>query len=146
MPAQAALALPGDAATSVDRRDPAVRKRLTGPALHGFFAATDRWRLTNEQRRNLLGYPAASTYFHWKKGAHNVLSVDQLERVSLVLGIYKALRLIFADDATGDAWLTAANTDPVFGGRSPLERMLGGSIDDLYAVRRYLDAWRGGWG
>ena len=25
-----------------------------------------------------------------------------------------------------------------------LQRLLGGSMDDLYAVRRYLDAWRGG--
>jgi len=73
------------------------------------------------------------------------LSYDQLERISLTLGIYKGLKLLFADDASGPLWLKATNTDLPFGGGSPLERMLRGSIDDLYAVRRYLDGWRGVW-
>ncbi|MGL1287728.1 MbcA/ParS/Xre antitoxin family protein, partial [Vibrio parahaemolyticus] len=70
---------------------------------------------------------------------------DVLERISLVLGIVKALRLLFASDEAGKRWLRAANTDAPFGGHSPLEHMLRGSIADLYAVRRYLDAWRGVW-
>jgi hypothetical protein len=65
--------------------------------------------------------------------------------VSLVLGIYKALRLLFVDGLEALRWLKAGNHDLPFAGRSPLERMLLGSIDDLYAVRRYLDAWRGVW-
>ena len=73
------------------------------------------------------------------------LSYDQLERISLVLGIYKALKLLFADDASGVRWLKATNSDLPFAAGSPLDRMLRGSIDDLYAVRRYLDGWRGGW-
>jgi hypothetical protein len=40
-------------------------------------------------------------------------------------------------------WLKSANTDIPFGERSPLDRALRGSINDLYAVRRYIDAWRG---
>ena len=62
-----------------------------------------------------------------------------------MLGVYKALKLLFADDASGVRWLKAANTDLPFTGGRPLDRMLRGSIDDLYAVRRYLDGWRGGW-
>ena len=66
-----------------------------------------------------------------------------LERISLVLGIHKGLKLLFADEASGMRWLTSPNRDLPFGGVSPLERALRGSIDDLYAVRRYVDAWRG---
>jgi len=76
------------------------------------------------------------------------LSYDQLERISLVLGqkkSYKALKLLFADDASAVRWLRPRTRTSPFGGGRPLDRMLRGSIDDLYAVRRYLDGWRGGW-
>ncbi len=132
-----------------ERRDPAVRARLAGPGLRTFFGIAQAWSLSVDQQRTLLGGVPTSTYHKWKasamaKGAVT-LSQDQLERISLVLGIYKALRLLLADEAGAERWLTAANTDLPFGGGSPLDRMLRGSIDDLYVVRRYIDAWRGVW-
>jgi hypothetical protein len=127
------------------RHDPAVRERLSGPGLRTFLNIAAEWGLTVDQQRLLLGGVAGSTYHKWKAGAVGTLSYDQLERISLVLGIYKALRLLFANDASGLRWLKAANTDLPFAGGSPLDRMLRGSIDDLYATRRYLDGWRGGW-
>lgn len=132
--------------TPVDRRhDPGVRARLSGPGLRTFLNIAREWGLSIDQQRRLLGSPAASTFHNWKAGRIGTLSYDQLERLSLVLGIYKALRLLFTDPETGRRWLTVPNTDRPFGGGSPLDRMLRGSIDDLYAVRRYLDAWRGVW-
>jgi Protein of unknown function (DUF2384) len=128
-----------------ERHDPAVRERLSGPGLRTFFNIASEWGLTVNQQRVLLGGVPSSTYHKWKGGTVGTLSYDQLERISLVLGIYKALKLLFADDASGARWLKAANTDLPFAGASPLDRMLHGSIDDLYAVRRYLDSWRGGW-
>ena len=71
------------------------------------------------------------------------MSRDQLERISLLLGIHKGLKLLFSDEAAGLRWFKSANRDLPFGGAAPLDRALGGSIDDLYAVRRYIDAWRG---
>ncbi len=127
------------------RHDPAVRERLSAPGLRTFFAVAAEWGLAVAQQRILLGGIAPSTYHKWKGGAVGTLAYDQLERISLVLGIYKALKLLFADEAGGMRWLKAANTDGTFAGGSPLDRMLRGSIDDLYAVRRYLDGWRGGW-
>ena len=44
-----------------------------------------------------------------------------------------------------DAWLRQPNTAPLFGGGSALQRMLGGQVADLFVVRQYLDAQRGGW-
>jgi hypothetical protein len=126
-----------------ERLRPDVRARLSGPGVRTFFGIAREWGLTVDEQRTLLGGPSNSTYHNWKNGSVGTLSLDQLERISLVLGIYKALRLLFADDATGVRWLKATNQDLPFRGRSPLGRMLRGSIDDLYAVRRYLDAWRG---
>jgi hypothetical protein len=125
--------------------NPAERARLSGPALRTFFNIAAEWGLGVEPQRRLLGGVPASTYFKWKAGGIVTLTFDQLERISLVLGVYKGLRLLFADDAGGLRWLRAANTDLPFGGGSPLDRMLRGSIDDLYVVRRYLDGWRGVW-
>ena len=121
------------------------RTSLGAAGFRTFLALADNWQLTVNDRTRLLGAIADSTYHKWRSGKIGELSRDQLERLSLVLGIYKALRLIFSDEATGTRWLRGANTEAMFAGRSPLERMLHGSIDDLYAVRRYLDAWRGGW-
>lgn len=147
-PPTAARARPnGDPAplSVAQRHDPAVRARLSAPGLRTFFAVAAEWALPVAQQRSLLGGIAPSTYHKWKAAAVGTLAYDQLERISLVLGIYKALKLLFAEEAGGLRWLRAPNTDTAFGGGSPLDRMLRGSIDDLYAVRRYLDGWRGGW-
>ena len=130
---------------SHDRLDPKVRQRLSGPGLRAFFTITERWGMTAKGQRILLGSVPESTFHHWKSGKHGTLSYDQLERISLVLGIHKALTLLFADEETGLTWLRQPNGERTFGGKTPLERMQVGSIDDLYRVRRYLDAWRGVW-
>ena len=137
--------LPSEGLSFAERHDPTVRARLSGPGLRTFFNIAAEWDLGVEPQRTLLGGVPASTYYKWKASGDGTLSYDQLERISLVLGIYKALKLLFADDAGGVRWLKAANTDLPFAGASPLDRMLRGSIDDLYAVRRYLDGWRGVW-
>ena len=134
----------GDAFAVDALRDPGERRRLSAPALRLFFRAAELWGLNVDQRRAILGDVSRQTEHNWRNGAPGVLTRDQLERVSLVLGVLKGLRLVFADDTHGLRWLRAENHDLPFGGRSPLDRMLAGGIDDLYAVRRYLDAWRGG--
>lgn len=120
-------------------------RRLGASGMRTFLAIAEEWQLAVGMRRVLLGGIGESTYHKWKLGDIGSPSRDQLERLSLLLGIYKALRLLFSDDATGLRWLKAPNTAPDFGGQSPLERMLRGSIEDLYVVRRYLDGWRGSW-
>jgi hypothetical protein len=119
-------------------------ERLFGPALRTFFRIADAWQLTSEEARTLLGSPARSTYFQWKKAGYGQLGRDALERVSYILGIYKALQILLPDAAAADAWVRKPNAAPVFGGRPALERMLSGNVADLYVVRQYLDAWRGG--
>jgi hypothetical protein len=125
-------------------RDPSDRRRLSGPALRLFFNTAELLGLTVDQRRAILGDVSEATYHNWRKDPGRVvLTRDQLERVSLLLGVLKGLRLVFADDPTAFRWLRAANTDRPFDGEAPLQRLTAGGILDLYAVRRYLDAWRG---
>lgn len=124
-------------------RDSKVRERMSPAAVRLFFRLADLWRLAVDQRRALLGEISRPTYHNWQNGKTGTLTRDQLERISLVLGIHKGLKLLFADEASATRWLTSPNRDLPFGGDSPLGRALRGSIDDLYAVRRYIDAWRG---
>ena len=77
-------------AIAVDRRhDPAVRKRMSAPAVRTFFNIARAWGLSVAEQRALLGWPAASTYHKYKAGDVGALAYDTLTRVSLVLGIYK---------------------------------------------------------
>lgn len=118
---------------------------MAGPGLRAFFRIAALWRLGVEEQITLLGTPARSTYFKWKKEGAEALPRDVLERISYVLGIYKALQVLLPDERAADAWVRAPNDAAPFGGRSALERMLSGQVADLYEVRRYLDAERGGW-
>ena len=123
--------------------DVTERARLSGPGLRTFFAVADELGLSIDEQCRLLGGIGRSTCHKWRSNQKIILSRDQLERVSLVLGIYKALKLLLVDGSESLRWLKAANGDLPFAGASPLGFMLRGSIDDLYGLRRYLDAWRG---
>lgn len=117
------------------------RKDLTGPALRTFFRIADAWRLKEQQQMRLLGLDNRSTFQSWKRGAVAAIPKDALERISYVLGIYKGLQILLPRSA--DDWIHKANTNPLFGGRSALERMTTGNVADLYVVRQYIDAQRG---
>jgi hypothetical protein len=128
-----------------DRRsDPQVRKRMSGPAIRSFLNIAGRWKLSVDEQRGLIGWPAPSTYYKYKNGQVGTLSYDALTRVSLVLGIYKALHILYPDAALADAWVKLPNANPLFGGKPPVALMIDGGIDGLYRVRRLLDARRGG--
>jgi hypothetical protein len=118
---------------------------LDGPALRAFFSITKLWGLTTDEERTLLGNPGRSTFFRWKRDKAGALPHDVLERISYLLGIHKALRLLFPNPEQAYGWVKRPNTAPLFGGESALKRMLGGQVADLYVVRQYLDAQRG-WG
>ena len=121
------------------------RKELSGPALRAFLRIAKLWNLSVDEQMTLLGLTSRSTYFKWKKGGNLTLPKDTLERISYVLGIYKALQILLPDERAADAWIHKPNTAPPFSGQSALDRMLSGNVSDLYVVRQYLDAQLGGW-
>lgn len=109
--------------------------------LEAFFAIAERWDLSTDQQITLLGSPGRSTFFKWKKEG-GVLPRDTRERLSHLLAIWKALRILFPDDARGAAWVQHPNS--YFEERSALEVMLDGGMADILRVRQYVDAQRGG--
>jgi hypothetical protein len=100
------------------------------------------WSVTDEQAAILLDLPVRS-YRRWKAGEIGRIDRDAKARLSNLIGIHKALRIVFSEPHRGYAWMRAPNS--AFGGRTALEVMLGGEMTDLMRVRRYLDSERGGW-
>jgi hypothetical protein len=127
------------------RSDPDVRRRLSGPALRTFFNIAAAWRLSVAEQRGLLGWPAPSTFHKYKSGDYGTLSFDTLTRLSLILGIYSGLQVLYPEAAFADAWVRTPNSHPLFGGKPALTLMIEGGIDGLYKVRRLIDARRGAW-
>lgn len=113
-------------------------------ALRTFFNISKAWVLTAAEEQRLLGVQR-STIYAWRAGDFPVrLDADTLERLSYIFGIYSALQVLFPVPERADAWIRKPNSAPLFGGDSALARMLGGQVGDLFEVRRYLDAVRGG--
>ncbi|MBC7983702.1 MAG: DUF2384 domain-containing protein [Candidatus Obscuribacterales bacterium] len=118
-------------------------EQLGATALTAFFNIAAAWGLTADDERTLLGSPPRSTFFKWKSERASKLPQDTLERISYVMGIYKALHILLPTPETADAWVKKANAAQITQGKSALERMRGGRVIDLADVRRYLDAQRG---
>jgi hypothetical protein len=114
-----------------------------GAGLRAFTQIAELWHLSIADQLALLGITSRSTYFKWRKEPQPKLPRDTLERLSYLLGIYKALQLLLPDTHAADEWIRRPNDAPLFGGRSALDRMLSGNVADLFIVRQYLDAQRG---
>ncbi|MEQ8650991.1 MAG: MbcA/ParS/Xre antitoxin family protein [Kiloniellales bacterium] len=103
----------------------------------------DRWGLSEKEAAVLLGDISVRTLQRWKQGVYGRVNRDLAARLSNLMGIHKALRLLFKEKTRGYGWIRRPNA--AFGGRSALEVMLGGQLTDLMRVRRYLDAQRSLW-
>ncbi len=128
-PASAAAALPA-----------AIEPARTCDVLQIFSAIADQWELATDQQIILLGSPARSTFFKWKKDGGGLPS-DTQERISHIFSIFKALEILVPDPSLADLWIRQPNR--AFGGETALERALS-SVAGLCEVRQYLDAQRGG--
>jgi hypothetical protein len=117
--------------------------RAAGAALRTFFRLADAWQLSVVEQTTLLGV-ARTTLYQWKQGKVAPLDRHLLERLSHLFGIYSSLQILFPATRRADEWLRKPNSAPLFGGKSALDRMLAGQVADLYVVRQYLDAQRGG--
>ena len=115
-------------------------RESSAAALSAFFSIGKVWSLDSDEERILLGCPQKRSYALWKRAPENaLLARDTLERISYILGIYKALQVLLPKPQAADEWIRKPNTAGIFGGGSALERMLSGNVSDLYLVRNYLD-------
>lgn len=120
------------------------RKRLTGAAIKAVLRLVEAWGGNNAEGAGLLGV-SESTWDRIKAGKWDgTLSQDQLTRASALIGVFKGLHLLFADDMA-DRWPRLENRAPVFDRKSPIAAMIEGGIPRMLETRQYIDALRGGY-
>jgi len=102
-----------------------------------------RWKISDPEAEILLGGLPPRTWNRWKNGSSVRISRDRRARLAHLMGIHKALRIIFREPERAYGWIKRSNT--AFAGKSALDMMLNGELTDIIAVRSYLDAERGAW-
>ena len=121
----------------------AERERLSPAALRAFFNIMARWQVRDEDARALLGGVTNGPFYEMKKNPERALDVDRLLRISYLVGIFKALNVLYSE-ALADAWIRRPNTNVIFAGQTPLVYLTTGGLPAMQIVRRLLDARRAG--
>ena len=122
-----------------DFTDPATRKRLSPAGIQAFFSLAQKWDLKDTDAMALLGGISSSTYYELKKKRRRSLSQDELTRVSLLIGIFKALNILFSQKLA-EQWVSRPNTNPMFRNAPFLELLIRGGVPGMLTVRRFLDS------
>lgn len=140
----ASVSIPGIALDRpLDLSRKAVQEKLSPAANRAFFSLTTHWKLRDEDARNLLGGISNGSFYQLKRSASKTLDQDKLTRISLLVGIFKALNILYSP-RLADAWMQLPNANPIFGGETPLAYIRKGGVPHMIRVRQLLDARRGG--
>lgn len=126
-----------------DLSDKHVQERLSRSAIPAFFKLIDAWQVRDEAARRLLGGVSNGVYYQLKRVKKKTLDQDKLTRISLLLGIFKTLNILYSRKLA-DTWINLPNSNPMFEGEAPLVYMIRGGVPALVRVRQLLDARRGG--
>jgi hypothetical protein len=126
-----------------DLADRAERERLGPAALKAFFNIMARWGVRDEDARTLLGGVSNGPFYEMKRNPERMLEADRLTRISFLVGIYKALAILYSEPLA-DEWVRLPNRNRIFGGWTPLAYMIRGGLPAMQTVRRLLDARRAG--
>ena len=105
--------------TAVDLSKKNVQERVSRAAIPAFLKLAQTWGLRDETARQLLGGVSNGVFYQLKRGQKKTLDQDKLTRVSLLLGIFKALNILYSRKLA-DAWIKSPNSNPLFEGEPPL--------------------------
>ena len=133
-----------DPAPLIDLSDRTERDRLSSDAIRAFFNIMVRWNIRDEDARRLLGGISNGAFYDLKRGKGGVLSEDKLRRISYLVGIFKALGILYRPELA-DRWMGLPNKNRIFAGTAPVEYLMRGGLPAFATVRQLLDARRGGW-
>lgn len=136
----------GSAMMSLAQPSPTFSKQQCVAGLRAAVAILDKWAASSEQACRILRI-SRSTYTRVRQRdtAWTVaLDADQMQRISFVLNIHAALRLVFDNPQNLYGFVALANHNEFFNGRSPLEIMAQGDMISLYETYRRIDVLRGG--
>jgi len=127
---------------ATDLSDRQVQKRLSPAARKAFFKIANAWKIRDEEAKQLLGGISNGAFYQLKGGELKTpLDQDRLVRVSLMVGIFKALNTLYSQELA-DAWISLPNSNPMFAGDTPLAYMVKGGQPAMMRVRQLLDARR----
>jgi len=132
-----------DPAPLIDLSDRGERDRLSPDAVRAFFNIMARWQVRDADAIRLFGDISNGAFYAMKKAPGRRLDEDKLRRVSYLVGIFKALNILYGE-ALADRWMQLPNKNRIFGGGTPLDYLMRGGLPAFQTVRRLLDARRGG--
>jgi hypothetical protein len=119
------------------------RERMNSSAIAAFFNIMSKWDVSEEDARALLGGVSIRQFHDIKKNPQRALDADMLGRISYLVGIFKALNILYSE-ILADAWIQRPNSNPIFGGHTPLAYIIKGGPPAMRTIRRLLHARRGG--
>jgi len=131
-----------EASPVVDLSAKAERERLSPSAIKAFLNIMAAWGVRDEDARALLGGTSNGRFYTMKKSPRRSLDADTLTRISCLVGIFKALNILYSKELA-DAWVLRPNANRIFGGETALAYMMKGGLPAMQVVRRLLDARRG---
>lgn len=120
-----------------------VLKRLSPAGVKAFLKIAKLWELRDEDARQLLGGMSNGAFYELKRSGGRLLDQDRLTRISLLTGVFKALNILYGK-RLADRWVQLPNSNPMFGGETPLKYMIRGGLPAMLRIRQLLDARRGG--
>ncbi|MCW8887227.1 MAG: MbcA/ParS/Xre antitoxin family protein [Motiliproteus sp.] len=123
----------------------AIAPRLTGnqgrTALKTVLNILEKWECSTAEKKALLGIEADSTFFKYQKDPSKAkVSRDTMERLSYLLNIHSALRILFSAKESVYGWVRQPNEHPFYQGRSAMDVMTQGRVVDLYEVMTRLNS------
>ena len=129
---------------STNLADKHVQKRLSPTARKAFFKIISAWKIRDEEAKQLLGGISNGAFYQLKGGqSKTTLDQDRLVRISLLVGVFKALNTLYSQKLA-DAWISLPNNNPMFAGEAPLSYMVKGGQPAMIRVRQLLDSRRAG--
>jgi hypothetical protein len=129
---------------STNLADKHAQKRLSQTARKAFFKIMTAWKIRDEEAKQLLGGVSNGAFYQLKSGqSKTTLDQDRLVRISLLVGIFKALNTLYSRKLA-DAWISLPNNNPMFAGEGPLAYMVKGGQPAMIRVRQLLDSRRVG--
>ena len=123
----------------------AFSKRQCVTGLRAAVGILEKWAASSDQACRILRI-SRSTYTRARQRDPDwavTLDADQMQRISFVLNIHAALRLVFDNPENVYGFPSMANDNDFFNGRSPLEIMAQGDMISLYETFRRIDVLRG---
>lgn len=130
--------------TIKEHKSPAEIHRIGISGLKAAFNILEKWGCSAEQMQAILRLTKATFYKYRSHPESARLDRDQLARISYLLNIHQALRIVFENPENVYGFMRKRNHNPYFHGRAPLDVIDKGDLAALYETFRRIDALRGG--